>query len=191
MRIAERLQLLKLRRAMSLSQAKELLGFPPTASPAKNEIERNYKKLALQNHPDLGGDIEKMKLLNVARDVLEGRQRPTRDNPSTSRPQPQPKAPKSIIFEIAAREGGYAHGRLTVDGKAYVLSKGTLEFLSGSFNHSFMTKIFGKDHYWAGGKKDLLKQKDKDEILSRLVRIFIHTHETSLVDALGAVGVKP
>jgi len=97
MRIAERLRMVRMRRAMSMNQAKEILGFPPTANPSKSEIEREYRKKALENHPDRGGDIEKMKMINVARDVLEGRQRPTPEQgPSSSQPysQPQPQPPR-------------------------------------------------------------------------------------------------
>lgn len=97
MRIAERLRMVRMRRAMSMNQAKEILGFPPTANPSKSEIEREYRKKALENHPDRGGDIEKMKAINVARDVLEGRQRPTPEpGPSTRQPysQPQPPPPR-------------------------------------------------------------------------------------------------
>lgn len=33
-------------------------------------IKRAYRKLALKNHPDRGGDIEKMKLINMAYEIL-------------------------------------------------------------------------------------------------------------------------
>lgn len=357
MRIAERLQLLKLRRAMSLSKAKEILGFPPTASPSKGEIERNYRKLAIENHPDRGGDIEKMKMINVARDVLEGRQRPTWDDPapSTSRPrqQPQPEPPPKsrprtvvvtwaqaaldakippnvtwlfatdrvmekqemglasgcvvygqtdnmhvfvgierymtrssedqpghnvykmeteivpkkkgyknflvsikflfglmprikgrfggkiqvfpkpvtkfdplalhvsgdmlplvtlnegleqlrlisrvnrstgIIFEITEYDdskGRFDYGKLSVEGKPYPLTNNTLQFLASGYNYKLLNKIFGRYYARSGGRKDISKLKDKDAILSHLLRIFIHTHESALVDALRAIGVKP
>lgn len=114
---SERLRRLLLRRAMSMTQAKEILGFPPSANPSKDEIEKAYKKKALENHPDLGGDAEKMKEINVARDVLEGRQRPTNEDsgggwrsredygpssytPPPRRERPQPK-PVHVSFEEA------------------------------------------------------------------------------------------
>jgi hypothetical protein len=64
-----------LRKAMSVSDAKRALGFPPTSNPSPEEIHKAYKALAFQLHPDRGGDQEKMVEVNVARDVLEGKQR--------------------------------------------------------------------------------------------------------------------
>ena len=100
----------QLRRAMSLPEAKETLGFPPSASPSKSEIQKAYKKLALENHPDLGGDPTKMVAINVAKDVLEGKQRPSGPGGrSTSRPptrpaEPPPKPREVIVtFEDAMR----------------------------------------------------------------------------------------
>jgi len=46
----------------------EVLGVPRDA--AKDEIKRSYRKLALQHHPDKGGDAEKFKELSEAYAVL-------------------------------------------------------------------------------------------------------------------------
>lgn len=46
----------------------ELLGVRPDAQFA--EIRKAYRKLAMQYHPDRGGDPEKMRLLNEAYEVL-------------------------------------------------------------------------------------------------------------------------
>ncbi len=61
--------------AMSRSEALGILGL--TGYPAPEAIQKSWKTLALQNHPDRGGDLEKMKQINVARDVLVGVQKPT------------------------------------------------------------------------------------------------------------------
>ena len=45
-----------------------ILGAGKTAS--QNEIERLYKRLAMQHHPDRGGDAEEMKAINEAYRVL-------------------------------------------------------------------------------------------------------------------------
>lgn len=44
-----------------------LKDFPKTAE----ELKRLHKKLAMQNHPDRGGSLEKMKDINTANDVLK------------------------------------------------------------------------------------------------------------------------
>ena len=44
-----------------------LADFPKTA----DELKRLHKKLAMQNHPDRGGSLEKMKDINTANDVLK------------------------------------------------------------------------------------------------------------------------
>ena len=41
-----------------------ILGADQTAS--RDEIERLYKRLARQHHPDLGGSMEEMKVINEA-----------------------------------------------------------------------------------------------------------------------------
>ena len=56
---------------MSLPEGEDyyaILGAAETAS--QDEIERLYKRLAMQHHPDLGGDAEKMKAINEAYQVL-------------------------------------------------------------------------------------------------------------------------
>lgn len=63
--------------AMSLAEAKEILGFPPASMPTADEISKAYKRKAIENHPDRGGDPKKMVDINVAKDILDGKQRPT------------------------------------------------------------------------------------------------------------------
>lgn len=55
--------------SMSLSEAKQILGLPE-GPVTTDEISKAYKTLALENHPDRGGDSEKMVDINVARDTL-------------------------------------------------------------------------------------------------------------------------
>ena len=52
-------------------EAARLLGVPPHAS--REEIEQAYKEQAKKNHPDRGGDPDRMVEFNVARDILEGK----------------------------------------------------------------------------------------------------------------------
>lgn len=55
--------------AMSTSEALAELGLASGAS--ESEVKAAYRKLAVERHPDRGGDLEAMKRLNEARDVLE------------------------------------------------------------------------------------------------------------------------
>uniref|UniRef100_A0A0G4FQT1 J domain-containing protein n=1 Tax=Chromera velia CCMP2878 TaxID=1169474 RepID=A0A0G4FQT1_9ALVE len=56
-----------------------LLGVSPNAS--KDEIKRAYRRLALKNHPDHGGDPAMMKLINEAKEVLiDGKELQTADD---------------------------------------------------------------------------------------------------------------
>lgn len=47
----------------------EILGVSPSATP--DELKKAHRKLALQHHPDKGGDSEKFKEINEAYDVLK------------------------------------------------------------------------------------------------------------------------
>lgn len=100
--------------AMSLDTAKQLLGFDETDAPSQQEVEKAWKRKALEHHPDRGGDIEMMKQINIAHDVLTGKQRPDRGGGS-SRPapgggpvqyQPPPRTERVITWDEAARKAG-------------------------------------------------------------------------------------
>ncbi|GAI71872.1 unnamed protein product [marine sediment metagenome] len=55
--------------AMPLADAYSVLGLPQTAS--LEEVKRNYKRLAAVFHPDKGGYVEAMKLLNQAYEQIQ------------------------------------------------------------------------------------------------------------------------
>jgi hypothetical protein len=101
--------------AMSVDDARNLLGVLPGASP--EEINKAYMPLALENHPDRGGDEEKMKLLNHARDILLGRSEPERMRPAPT-PQrrrgpshePDPEKTEKITWDEAASQAGVPLG---------------------------------------------------------------------------------
>lgn len=63
--------------AMSMEQAKQTLGFGRYDNPTADSIMKAYRSLAIANHPDRGGDQEKMIQLNVAKDILDGKARPS------------------------------------------------------------------------------------------------------------------
>jgi hypothetical protein len=86
-----RTKLARLFTAMSLDQAKATLGFRPNESPPPDEVNKAWRSLAFKNHPDRGGDPQKMVELNVAKDVLTGRMEADSYNPGTRDNQPKKK----------------------------------------------------------------------------------------------------
>jgi curved DNA-binding protein CbpA len=83
--------------AMSAADAAKILEVSEDASP--EELKKAYKRKVIENHPDRGGSNEKMVEVNVAMEVLEGRRRPSFDQPSSDpfwrqqqseRPKPKP-----------------------------------------------------------------------------------------------------
>lgn len=66
--------------SMSLEDAKQVLGLPPGKTPSPGEIQKAYRAKAIENHPDRGGDTQKMVEINVAKEILEGKRRQDRTN---------------------------------------------------------------------------------------------------------------
>jgi hypothetical protein len=88
--------------SMSRDQAKVILGFPPNYNPSEEEIKKNYKMKALENHPDRGGSSEKMVEVNVAKDILTGKAKerwePRKPEPAPPRqPPPRRSEPDSVM----------------------------------------------------------------------------------------------
>jgi len=93
----------RLVQAMKRSEALALLGL--TGTPTEEDIKKAYKRKAIENHPDRGGDPSKMVQVNVAKDVLTGVQRATpeysgggggyapRPQSPYTRPAPRPQQP--------------------------------------------------------------------------------------------------
>ena len=52
------------------NQARQSLGLPLTGRLTEQQVKRAHKLLAVQHHPDKGGDPEVMTRFNNARDVL-------------------------------------------------------------------------------------------------------------------------
>lgn len=98
------------RRAMSWNDSLTILGFPPGSSPTDTEINAAYRQKYIDNrrlHPDTGGDPDKARDLNVARDTLMGKLSPDRGRgpvtgppPAGYEPPPEPKR-KVTTFEDA------------------------------------------------------------------------------------------
>src|SRR5690606_6638129 len=62
-----------LRKAMTPEEAREVLGFPPFYMPSEAELNKAVRLKARDAHPDRGGSTEAMMLVNVAKEVLEGK----------------------------------------------------------------------------------------------------------------------
>jgi hypothetical protein len=107
--------------SMTLEEAKETLGFLPSDQPSDQQVKDAWKKKVFEAHPDRGGDPDKAVALNVAKDVLDGKQRPTYDRSTPSppgggyTPQDAPKTrwekPKShkVTFDEAKSKAGIPH----------------------------------------------------------------------------------
>ena len=99
--------------AMSVDTAKRLLGFDESYTPSTDDVAKAWKKKALEHHPDRGGDAEMMKQVNIAHDVLTGKQRPDRGG-GGSRPAPQgpvthtppPRTERKVTWEQAIKSAG-------------------------------------------------------------------------------------
>lgn len=84
--------------AMSLPEAKSILGFPPTANPSAEEVTKAYRAKVFENHPDRGGDPKKMVDVNVAKDILDGKSRATWvPEPAPRRERPKPVEPDAVV----------------------------------------------------------------------------------------------
>jgi curved DNA-binding protein CbpA len=53
----------------ALKQPWEVLGLE-TSLPTRQDVEDAYRRLAMKNHPDRGGDPEEMAKINAARSAL-------------------------------------------------------------------------------------------------------------------------
>lgn len=80
--------------AMSFDEAKQILGLPAYGMPSEADITKAWRTMAFQFHPDRGGDPAKMVQVNVAKDVLLGKQRPSFDPSWSKSPSPPPPARK-------------------------------------------------------------------------------------------------
>ena len=98
-----------------------ILGADEDASPG--DIDRLYKRLAVQHHPDRGGDEEEMKSLNEAYGVLKDKE--ARRVYDAERQQPE-SAPPNAIYTSSPLEvdaaAGQSLGALLFIGAGLVLA---------------------------------------------------------------------
>lgn len=85
----------RLFKAMSLEQAKRVLGLPLGAMPSEADVQKAFRQKAFENHPDRGGDHQKMVEINVAKDLLTPKKGPAaRPIGTPPPPKPEPKGQK-------------------------------------------------------------------------------------------------
>jgi len=108
----------KLAYKFTLEEAYAFMGLPYGASP--EEVKNKYRLLSVQHHPDLGGDVEMMKKLNRAKEVIDSgignkpisrseSTRPTRDYGGESRNDssgPVAKGAARLKVEEYIKKGG-------------------------------------------------------------------------------------
>jgi len=115
---------------LTLNEAKEKLGFPPSAKPSESEVRKALREKTLGAHPDTGASGEELKELSDAQDILLGKLAPayeydraTPPSPSTSDPFRGPSPPsgysgykytapesKTVKFEEAIGKSGVPSG---------------------------------------------------------------------------------
>lgn len=97
---------------MSLEEALSTLGFDPGTRPPEADVRKALRTKTLENHPDRGGDLNKMVAVNVAADILLGKRAPDRGGRpggySSPQPQPPPRQPEPP--PTACRASSYACG---------------------------------------------------------------------------------
>jgi hypothetical protein len=159
-RVAARFLYAKLIVSMSLEEAKKTLGFSSSDQPTPQEVSKAYKEMAFKNHPDRGGDPTKMVAINVAKDILEGKGRPSYGRPQRNDPpeytkykyEPPPPPPpvegKSFSQAFAEAPSGvdwkfisnqtYAYHRLSTEGTGFLDCSGWVLYGQTDSHHVFL-----------------------------------------------------
>jgi len=122
---------IKLLAEMSLDKALEVFGLQNNVLGNVTLIKKKYRDLSLQNHPDHGGDVEKMKDINVAYAVLKT----SKETTMTS---------QSFYDDIGAKyraKGSAIKAALMADFKPEIFITYFNQFTSDKFEFKF-TKIF-------------------------------------------------
>lgn len=73
-----------LERNLTYEEALEIFGITKQQAQDKDFLNKQWKKLALQHHPDKGGSVEMMQKINAAYDILKGKTSGSRSEEPTS-----------------------------------------------------------------------------------------------------------
>jgi hypothetical protein len=175
----------RLRIALTVEDAKEILGFPPHYNPTDTEINKAWRAKSIEHHPDRGGDHRKMVEVNVAKEVLEGK----RTNDRTERvgdPEEKKRAEElraniaiiqremSACTRIFERAMGEVEGTFTPSWRL-----DAHEFLTHTFAHSVDTLHKTAEHVTQ------TSEKPSDKTVAKKVEAFC-TVLSSMALRLGA-----
>lgn len=165
--------------SMSLEEAKQTLGFKPDDHPSPEEVKQAWKKKIFEVHPDRGGSHDQALAVNVAKDILEGKARPSYDRRDAPTPQEppawaqeppatrwEPPKPKEVTFEEAKSKAGVPHADWlfvtdTQRGKGWMSDESSQSDYGYAFYGRTDTKYvfvgareFTRRDYFIGGGRD-------------------------------------
>lgn len=172
--------------AMSTEEARLLLGVPRGAS--DDEIRHAQRLLVVKHHPDRGGDLDTIKRINHAADILMGKSRPDYDRREPSTPgdsdsgtgygpprQPYKPPPDTVVtFDEAAAKAGVPSN---VEWVFITGAQRGVSYSSDEFHRSDVSRVaygrlpdayvfvamrhYVKEEYFIGGagKQDLWEMK--------------------------------
>jgi len=164
--------------SMSMEEARETLGFPPGYVPGPSEINKAYRRKAIENHPDRGGSHEKMVEINVAKEILEGKRH------DRYRPPPKPaKSPEDIKKEEEIRAKNIAL-RL-IDESALEVSRALESVLSPL--DLFKNRLHIRD-FFADDLADALDKMQDDA--EKVKKTPVWAKADALIDSLLAKSVR-
>jgi hypothetical protein len=142
-RLAARLLL-----SMSFQEAKEILGLPTNQAYTPEDLIKAYRRKAIENHPDRGGDPQKMVEVNVAKEILDGKRRD--DRTVVKRPQESEEVVRRRRNEIRkeqnigqvkdARDRAVEASKRVYDSVGYILGGYRLDFRE-YLNSEFATAV--------------------------------------------------
>jgi hypothetical protein len=174
--------------AMSVDEAASILGVSSSATP--EEIQKAYKAKVFENHPDRGGDPEKMVAVNVAKDVLDGKRSPSYAPSDSGYGYNAPKQPKPdpvrVSFEEAMGEanvptgvdwklvgapayGGY--GDTSISGCVVYGQKGTQHIFVSLYHKQSKNAFTGEDlDTWTASVVDEPLSKPADKLVPAIFK---------------------
>lgn len=140
---------------MTIPDALSILGNP---EPGKESVMRGYRDMAKRYHPDLGGDLELMKLVNLALEVLEAVDFTWTTQDSDTGRRTRPLTEKLAELWNAVKHYPGIHGEvigywLWITGETYAIRE-QLKGLGFKFSHLKRAWYYHEGRYWKHSKRD-------------------------------------
>ena len=142
------------RTGMTIPDALSILGNP---EPGRESVMRAYRVMAKRYHPDLGGDLELMILVNLALEVLRAvdYQWTTQDSDTGRRTRPLTEKLNELWESVRHYRG--IHGEvigywLWVTGETYAI-RGELKAIGFRFSHLKRAWYYHEGRYWKHSKR--------------------------------------